>query len=135
MQFTGEEKKRDGLTCLINGLIVTLTIKWPKRISMFQAFYLSLSKSPVRLQKYLMCFTKKGENRAKSGMMVLKRVFALRRFRQSALRVQRIAAHINNSGDVERQGLHIVLHRSHADRKAQRVLRKRNTNCFMGNVC
>lgn len=68
-------------------------------------------------------------------MKILKRVFALRRFRQSPLCVQRIAAHINNSGDVERQGLHIVLHRSHADRKAQRVPRKKNTNCFMGNVC
>lgn len=85
-----------------------------------------------------MCFTKKGENRERSGMKVLKRVFALRRFRQSALRVQRIAAHINNSGDVGRQGLHIVLYRSHADRKAQRVLRKQqltNTNCFTGKVC
>lgn len=67
-------------------------------------------------------------------MKVLKRVFALRCFSESALCVQRIAAHINNSGDVERQGLHIALHRSHADRKAQHVLRKQNTNCFMGNV-
>lgn len=41
---------------------------------------------------------------------------------------------INNAGDVERQGLHIALHRSHADRKAQRVLRNQNTNCFMLNM-
>lgn len=60
-------------------------------------------------------------------MKVLMRVFALRPFRQSALCVQRIAALINNSGDVERQGLHIVLHRSHADRKAQRVLNRTPT--------
>lgn len=34
---------------------------------------------------------------------------------------------INNAGDVERQGLHIALHGSHADRKAQCVLRQHNT--------
>lgn len=108
----------------------------PNKIRMVQVFYLILSKSPARLSKYLMCFTKiGGKNRAKSGMKVLKRVFALRCFRQSALCVRRIAVDINNSGDVERQGLHIALHRSHADRKAQRVLRKQKTDCFLGSVC
>lgn len=37
---------------------------------------------------------------------------------------------INNSGDVERQGLHIALRGSHADRKAQRVLRRQKANQF-----
>lgn len=35
---------------------------------------------------------------------------------------------INNAGDEERRGLRIALHGSHADRKAQRVLRNQNTN-------
>lgn len=106
----------------------------PYRISTIQEFYLSLKQISC-IETYWMHITKKGKNRAKSGMNVLRRVFALRRFRQSALCVQRIATHINNSGNVQRQGLHIVLHRSHDDRKAQRVLRKQNTNCFTGNVC
>lgn len=41
---------------------------------------------------------------------------------------------INNAGDVERRGLHIALHGSHADRKAQHVLRKLNAHCFMLNI-
>lgn len=40
---------------------------------------------------------------------------------------ERFTALINNAGDVERQGLYIALRGSHADRKAQRALRKQNT--------